>query len=100
MEDMVENDRIFLFTPDAARYPDDAKPLSILAMMDLSEQVPKGTGTSGEALQGLPGRVLQPGLPPLHRLHQQVSGSQGEPIPGPPVLGDLKGSQPSSRSRS
>ncbi|HVZ79831.1 MAG TPA: TraM recognition domain-containing protein [bacterium] len=39
MEDVVKNDRIFLFSPNAAKYPDDAKPLSILAMMDLSEQV-------------------------------------------------------------
>ena len=39
MKEVVKNHGIFLFSPDAALYPDDAKPLAILAMMDLSEQV-------------------------------------------------------------
>jgi hypothetical protein len=39
MEQVVKRHEVFLFSPDAARYPDDAKPLAILAMMDLSEQV-------------------------------------------------------------
>jgi len=38
MARVVKDNRVFVFTPDAARYPEDAKPLSILAMMDLAEQ--------------------------------------------------------------
>ncbi len=39
MADVVANGEVFLFSPNFARYPQDAKALSILAMMDLSEQV-------------------------------------------------------------
>jgi type IV secretory pathway TraG/TraD family ATPase VirD4 len=39
MDYIVKSNQVFLFCPNATRYPDDAKPLSILAMMDLSEQV-------------------------------------------------------------
>lgn len=39
MADVVRQGQIFLFSPDSARYPQDAKALSILAMMDLSEQL-------------------------------------------------------------
>ncbi len=39
MEDVVKLGQVFLFSPDAARYPQDAKPLCILAMMDLAEQL-------------------------------------------------------------
>jgi len=38
MERVLDENRVFLFSPDAARYPEDAKPLAILAMMDLAEQ--------------------------------------------------------------
>ena len=38
MKRVLEENRVFLFSPDAARYPEDAKPLAILAMMDLAEQ--------------------------------------------------------------
>jgi type IV secretory pathway TraG/TraD family ATPase VirD4 len=39
MGSILEYDQIFLFSPDSARYPEDAKPLCILAMMDLAEQL-------------------------------------------------------------
>jgi len=39
MADVVKQGEIFLFSPDSARYPEDAKPLCILAMMDLAEQL-------------------------------------------------------------
>ena len=39
MEDVVKLGQVFLFSPDSARYPQDAKPLCILAMMDLAEQL-------------------------------------------------------------
>jgi hypothetical protein len=39
MADVVANGEVFLFSPNFARYPQDAKALSILAMMDLSEQM-------------------------------------------------------------
>ena len=39
MADIVTKGEIFLFSPNFARYPEDAKALSILAMMDLSEQL-------------------------------------------------------------
>jgi len=38
MEEVVGRGRVFLFSPDAVRYPADAKPLAIMAMMALSEQ--------------------------------------------------------------
>ena len=39
MRDVVNQSQIFLFSPDSARYPEDAKPLCILAMMDMAEQL-------------------------------------------------------------
>lgn len=39
MNEVFEGHQVFLFSPNAARYPEDAKALSIMAMMDLSEQV-------------------------------------------------------------
>jgi type IV secretory pathway TraG/TraD family ATPase VirD4 len=39
MADVVSRGEVFLFSPNFARYPEDAKALSILAMMDLSEQL-------------------------------------------------------------
>jgi type IV secretory pathway TraG/TraD family ATPase VirD4 len=39
MADVVARGEVFLFSPNFARYPEDAKALSILAMMDLSEQL-------------------------------------------------------------
>ena len=39
MSEVVKHGQIFLFSPDFARYPEDAKPLCILAMMDLAEQL-------------------------------------------------------------
>jgi type IV secretory pathway TraG/TraD family ATPase VirD4 len=39
MSEVVNRGEIFLFSPDSARYPEDAKPLCILAMMDLAEQL-------------------------------------------------------------
>ena len=39
MSNVVKAGEIFLFSPDSARYPEDAKPLCILAMMDLAEQL-------------------------------------------------------------
>lgn len=39
MVDIVRQNDIFLFSPDSARYPEDAKPLGILAMMDMAEQL-------------------------------------------------------------
>lgn len=39
MKKAMENGEIILFSPDSARYPEDAKPLSILAMMDMAEQL-------------------------------------------------------------
>jgi type IV secretion system protein VirD4 len=39
MEDVVKLGQVFLFSPDSARYPQDAKPLCILAMMDLAEKL-------------------------------------------------------------
>ncbi len=39
MEDVIERGKIFHFGVASTQYPDDAKPLSILAMMDLSSQV-------------------------------------------------------------
>ena len=39
MRDVVNQSQIFLFSPDAARYPEDAKPLCIMAMMDMAEQL-------------------------------------------------------------
>ncbi len=39
MSEVVRYGQIFLFSPDYARYPEDAKPLCILAMMDLAEQL-------------------------------------------------------------
>jgi hypothetical protein len=39
MEEVVRQGQVFLFSPDSARYPQDAKPLCILAMMDLAEQL-------------------------------------------------------------
>ncbi len=39
MDYVVSQGDIFLFSPDSARYPEDAKPLCILAMMDLAEKL-------------------------------------------------------------
>lgn len=39
MRDVLDRNQVFLFSPNAARYPVDAKALSIMAMMDLSEKV-------------------------------------------------------------
>ena len=39
MADIVTKGDVFLFSPNFARYSEDAKALSILAMMDLSEQL-------------------------------------------------------------
>ncbi len=39
MEKVVSYGEILLFSPDSARYPEDAKAISILAMMALSEQL-------------------------------------------------------------
>lgn len=48
MEEVVRRHEVIVFAPDAARYPDDAKPLAILAMMDLSEQVAARYGEKPE----------------------------------------------------
>jgi type IV secretory pathway TraG/TraD family ATPase VirD4 len=39
MAEVVSQGEILLFSPDSARYPEDAKRLSILAMMDMAEQL-------------------------------------------------------------
>ncbi len=39
MRDVVAKGEVFLFSPNFARYPEDAKAFSILAMMDLAEQL-------------------------------------------------------------
>ena len=39
MKRVLESREILLFSPDSARYPEDAKALSILAMMDMAEQL-------------------------------------------------------------
>ena len=39
MADVMDRNEVLLFSPDSARYPEDAKRLSILAMMDMAEQL-------------------------------------------------------------
>ena len=39
MEEVIEKHGVFVFSPEASSYPDDAKPLAILAITHLSEQV-------------------------------------------------------------
>gem|GEM_PF-1937836 len=41
MEKVLSENQVLLFSPDSARYLEDAKALSILAMMDMSEQLSK-----------------------------------------------------------
>ena len=55
MAKVVDYGEVFLFSPDSARYPEDAKRLSILAMMDMAEQL---SGRYNPELKKKPFRVF------------------------------------------
>ncbi len=89
------------FSAGFARYPEDAKALSILAMMDLSSKSPtRYMDKPDETFPGFPGRVLQPVLPRFIDLINKCREAKVNLFLAHQSLGDLRAFPRSSWNRS